>query len=76
MLTLEACWQKIPPKLSLKYLKQNMKNQTIFELYTDDNKTKYSSNPIEILKSAKKCYETQHEVNFHSCYYWIYLQNA
>ena len=33
---------------------QNMKNQTIFELYTDDNKSKYSSNPMNILKSAKK----------------------
>ena len=31
-----------------------MKNQTIFELYTDDNKSKYSSNPMNILKSAKK----------------------
>ena len=31
-----------------------MKNQTIFELYTDDNKSKYSSNPMHILKSAKK----------------------
>ena len=31
-----------------------MKNQTIFELYTDDNKSKYSSNPKNILKSAKK----------------------
>ena len=34
--------------------RQNMKNQTIFELYTDDNKSKYSSNPKDILKSAKK----------------------
>ena len=34
--------------------RQNMKNQTIFELYTDDNKSKYSSNPEDILKSAKK----------------------
>ena len=34
--------------------KTNMKNQTIFELYTDDNKSKYSSNPMNILKSAKK----------------------
>ena len=32
----------------------NMQNQTIFELYTDDNKSKYSSNPKDILKSAKK----------------------
>ena len=31
-----------------------MKNQTIFELYTGDNKSKYSSNPKDILKSAKK----------------------
>ena len=34
--------------------RQNMRNQTIFELYTDDNKSKYSSNPKDILKSAKK----------------------
>ena len=47
-----------------------MKNQTIFELYTDDNTSKYSSNPKkDILKSAKKNYETLHQVNFHSCYY-------
>ena len=31
-----------------------MKNQTIFELYTGDNKSKCSSNPKDILKSAKK----------------------
>ena len=31
-----------------------MKNQTIFELCTDDNKPKYSSNPKDILKSTKK----------------------
>ena len=31
-----------------------MKDQTIFQLYTDDNKSKYSSNPMNILKSAKK----------------------
>ena len=31
-----------------------MENQTIFELYTDDNKSKYSRNPMNILKSAKK----------------------
>ena len=30
-----------------------MKNQTIFELCTDDNKSKYSSNPKDILKFAK-----------------------
>ena len=31
-----------------------MKNQTISELYTDDNKSKYSGNPKDILKSAQK----------------------
>ena len=31
-----------------------MQNQTIFKLYTDNNKSKYSSNPKDILKSAKK----------------------
>ena len=31
-----------------------MKNQTIFELYIDENKSKYFSNPKDILKSAKK----------------------
>ena len=34
--------------------RQNMQNQTMFELYTDNNKLKYSSNPKDILKSAKK----------------------
>ena len=31
-----------------------MQNQTIFELYTDDNKPKYCSNDKDILKSEKK----------------------
>ena len=31
-----------------------MKNQTIFELHIDGNKSKYSSNPMNILKSPKK----------------------
>ena len=34
-----------------------MQNETIFELYTDDNKSKYSSNLKGIYKSAKKFYE-------------------
>ena len=43
------------PKIFFAVLeRQNMENQTIFELYTDDNKSKYSSNPKDILKSAKK----------------------
>ena len=37
--------------------RQNMQNQTISELYTDDKKSKFSSNPEDILKSAKKIYE-------------------
>ena len=31
-----------------------MQNQTMFELYTDGNKSQYSSNPKDILKSEKK----------------------
>ena len=31
-----------------------MQNQAISELYTDDDKSKYSSNPKDILKPAKK----------------------
>ena len=38
--------------------RQNLQNQTISKLYTDDNKSKYGSNPKEIFKSAKKTYET------------------
>ena len=34
--------------------RRNMQNQTISELYTDDNKSKYSSYPRDILKPAKK----------------------
>ena len=31
-----------------------MQNRTIFEFYTNDNKSQYSSNPKDILESAKK----------------------
>ena len=34
-----------------------MQNQTISELYTDDNRSKYSKNLKDIVKSAKKIYE-------------------
>ena len=37
--------------------RQNMQNQTISELYTDVEKSKFSSNPNDILKSAKNFYE-------------------
>ena len=39
------------------YWEDNMQNRTISELYTNDKKTKYSSNPNDILKSAKNFYE-------------------
>ena len=37
--------------------RQNMQSQTIYELCTDDKKTKHSNKPQDILKSAKKFYE-------------------
>ena len=39
------------------HFKDNMQNQTVSELYADDNKTKYSSNPNDILKSVENFYE-------------------
>ena len=33
--------------------RQNLQNQTISALYTDDNKPKYCSNSMDIFKSAK-----------------------
>ena len=38
--------------------RQNLQNQRRSELYTDDNKLKYSINPNDIFISAKKFYET------------------
>ena len=38
-------------------MKQNIQNGIISELYTDDKKSKYSGNPNDILKSAKKINE-------------------
>ena len=37
--------------------RQNMQNQTIPKLYTDDKKTKYSNNLQDILKSTKIFYK-------------------
>ena len=34
--------------------RQNMQNQTKFELYNHDNKSKYSRNPKDIRKPANK----------------------
>ena len=43
------------PKTFFKVLeRQNMQNQTIFELYNDDNKSKYSSSPKDFLNLKKK----------------------
>ena len=61
--------QKRPKSFCEVLERQDMKNPTKFELYTDDNKSKNSTNPKETLKSAKKLCETQPQVNFHSCYY-------
>ena len=44
-------WSKIFFKV---LQRQIMQNQTVFELYTDNNKSKYSSNPKDILESARK----------------------
>ena len=54
VLILEAEGEKCPETFFKVLERQNMKNQTIFELYPDDNKSKYSSNPKYILKSSKK----------------------
>ena len=37
--------------------RQNLQNQTRSELYTNDNKSKYSSNPKDIFKSEKLFYQ-------------------
>ena len=37
--------------------RQNLQNQTVSELYIDDNKSKYFNNPKNIFKSAIKFYE-------------------
>ena len=44
---------------------RNMQNQTISEIYTDDNKSKHSSNPNDILKSAKTLYQRDNFQNYH-----------
>ena len=66
MLSLEARWKKCPKTFFEVLERQNLKNQTIFELYTDDNKSKYSSNPKDILKSAKKQQQQQQQQKWKS----------
>ena len=46
--------KKCPKTLFKELERENMQYQTILELYTDDNKSKYSRNPKDILKSEKK----------------------
>ena len=41
--------------------RQNLQNETMSGLYADDDKSKYSSNPKDILKFAKKLWNTLHE---------------
>ena len=52
---LELFLKLTPLKKTLNFFKvierQNMQIQTIIELLTDDSKSKYFSNPIDILKS-------------------------
>ena len=51
-------WELEGEKCSKTFFKvlgrRNVQNQTISKIYTDDNKSKHSSNPTDILKSAKK----------------------
>ena len=87
MLTLEAGGQKIPQNWIWKteYEKQNMKNQTIFELYTDDNISyqnilatlwKFLNLKKKKKKRKKKWKWNSTSSDFHSCYYWICLENS
>ena len=52
-------------------MKQNMENGTISELYTNEKKSKYSSNPSDIPKSAKnfneKLYTKEKNVQNYHC---------
>ena len=58
MLTLEAGGRILPKTFFEVLERQNIKNQTIFGLYTHHNKSKYSSNPKHILKSGKKLWNS------------------
>ena len=52
--TLEAGGRKMPQNFLWSTWKTEYEKSTIFELYADDNKSKYSNNPKDIPKSAKK----------------------
>ena len=55
------CWDLEGDKCSKAFFKvlerQNLQNETKSESHADDNRSKYSSNPKDIFKSAKKFYE-------------------
>ena len=60
---------------------QNMQNQTISDLYADDNKSRISNNPQDIVKLVKNYYEkiyTKEAASAASTSKWfskIYLMN-
>ena len=54
MRTLEDGGPNMPQNFFQSTWKTKIENQAIFELYTDDNKLKYSRNHKDILKSVKE----------------------
>ena len=54
-------WELESEKCSKTFFKvlemQNMQNQTISDLYADDNKSRISNNPQDIVKLVKNYYE-------------------
>ena len=46
-------------------MKQNIQNETVSELYTDHKKSKYSSNPNDVLKSAENFNEKRYTTEAH-----------
>ena len=76
VLTLEAGGAKNAPKLPSKYLKDwiwKIKQYLNYILMI------INQNILAILRTflnLQKNYETLHQVNFHSCYYWSCFQNS
>ena len=73
---LQAGGWKMPQNFPRSTWKTEYEKSNKIWIITDDNKLKYSSNRKDILKSTKKLWETLYQVNFHSCYYWVCLQNS
>ena len=58
VLTSDGSWRAKNAHIFFKvHGRQNMQNQAISELYNDDKKSKYSSNPKDIFRYSKKVYE-------------------